>query len=162
MKRILVIKLGALGDVLRTTPLLRVLDGSVSWLTSEAAAPLLAGNPYIDRLYCMERSHDSLFDGDFDLVLNLEDDLAAATLASKAKTRHLIGAFQDADRVTYTDSASGWFDVSSHLQIRKRQGGSTENGQQENLPGLYLLHAGAPFSSRGVHPQYASEKAPDT
>src|ERR1700751_829338 len=106
MKRILVIKLGALGDVLRTTPLLTVLDGTVSWLTSEAAAPLLTGNPYIERLYCMERSHDSLFETDFDLVLNLEDDLAAAALASKIRTRELIGAYRDRDRVAYTQSAS--------------------------------------------------------
>ncbi len=111
-KRILIIKIGALGDVLRTTPLLAALEGKVTWVTSEMAAPLLIGNPYIDRLYCMERSHDSLFDARFDLVLNLEDDLAAATLASKIRTRDLIGAYRDGDRVAYTESASGWFDMS--------------------------------------------------
>ena len=38
---VLIIKLGATGDVVRTTPLLRRLDGSVSWVTAENNLPLL-------------------------------------------------------------------------------------------------------------------------
>jgi heptosyltransferase II len=110
--KILILKVGALGDVLRTTPLLTVLEGKVTWVTSEAAAPLLAGNPFIDRLYCQEHYHDSLFDDHFDLVLNLEDELPAATLASKIKTKSLIGAYAYGDQVVYTESASEWFDMS--------------------------------------------------
>src|SRR5579885_2276173 len=36
-REILVIKLGALGDVIRTTPLLRVLEGRITWVTSTVA-----------------------------------------------------------------------------------------------------------------------------
>ena len=33
MRNMLIIKLGALGDVVRTTPLLRVLEGKMTWVT---------------------------------------------------------------------------------------------------------------------------------
>ncbi len=37
--KILIIKLGALGDVVRTTVLLNELDGEIHWLTSQLARP---------------------------------------------------------------------------------------------------------------------------
>ncbi len=119
--KILILKVGALGDVLRTTPVLRVLQGRVTWVTSEKAAPLLAGNPFIDRLYCKEHYPDSLFEDRFDLVINLEDDLSAATLASKIKTNSLIGAYVRDGRVVYTDSASEWFDMSLISRFGKKK-----------------------------------------
>ncbi len=53
--RILIIKLAAMGDVLRTTPLLRGLkrsqgDCHITWLTEESVVPMLKGVPEIDRL----------------------------------------------------------------------------------------------------------------
>ncbi|MBI4678329.1 MAG: glycosyltransferase family 9 protein [Elusimicrobia bacterium] len=55
MKRILIVKLSALGDVLRTTSLLRPLAARhprarIAWLTSREAAPLLETNPWIAAL----------------------------------------------------------------------------------------------------------------
>ncbi|MBN1569908.1 MAG: glycosyltransferase family 9 protein [Acidobacteria bacterium] len=54
-KRILIIKLAALGDVLRTTPLLRGLhagspDCHITWLTESNVIPMLQGIREIDRL----------------------------------------------------------------------------------------------------------------
>lgn len=46
--KVLIIKLGALGDLVRTTALLRMLEGDVTWVTSSPAAPLLRDNRYID------------------------------------------------------------------------------------------------------------------
>lgn len=51
--RILIIKLGATGDVLRTTPLLRALktkfpESHITWLVEPISAPLLKNNPLID------------------------------------------------------------------------------------------------------------------
>jgi hypothetical protein len=56
--RILIVKLGALGDVLRTTALLPALRSAydpctITWLTRESALPLLAHNPMIDRLVAL-------------------------------------------------------------------------------------------------------------
>jgi len=54
-RRLLVVKLAADGDVLRTTGILPRLHEEVSgthvtWLTAPSAAPLLAGNPLVDRV----------------------------------------------------------------------------------------------------------------
>jgi heptosyltransferase-2 len=52
--RVLVVKLAAAGDVLRATSILPPLkrkypESHVTWVADEAALPLLAGNPFIDR-----------------------------------------------------------------------------------------------------------------
>jgi ADP-heptose:LPS heptosyltransferase len=54
-KRILIIKLAAMGDVLRTTPILRGLkkacpDCNITWLTEPNVLPMLQGISEIDRL----------------------------------------------------------------------------------------------------------------
>jgi len=112
VRRILIIKLGALGDVLRTTPLLRVLKGEITWVTSEESAPLLAGNRYINRLICMKGADTPRIKERFNLVVSLEDDPAAAALASSVKTHELVGAYLDNSRVRYSASAREWFDMS--------------------------------------------------
>ena len=53
-RRVLIIKLGAMGDVLRTTPLLRPLRKAhepchVTWLADPESEPLLRHNPLVDR-----------------------------------------------------------------------------------------------------------------
>ena len=70
---VLIIKLGATGDVVRTTPLLRRLDGPVSWVTAENNLALLEG---IDReVRCVSwENRKRVADTTYDLVINLEDD----------------------------------------------------------------------------------------
>ena len=66
----LIIKLGATGDVVRTTPLLRRLDGKVSWITAENNLALLEG---IDReVRCMSwENRRRVADTAYDLVITL-------------------------------------------------------------------------------------------
>ena len=85
MTNVLIIKVGALGDVVRTTPLLRVLEGNITWVTAARAVPLLEGNPYIDRIRRIEAGPERLLGDKYDLVINLEDEPAAAKLASISK-----------------------------------------------------------------------------
>ena len=50
-RNILIMKAAALGDVLRTTPIMhRFKNDNVTWLTSEKGFPLLANNFYIKRI----------------------------------------------------------------------------------------------------------------
>lgn len=62
MKKILLIKKGALGDVLMTTPLVRQLKQGnqcrVDYITSKSSAIVLKDNQYIDKLYEL---NDSVF-----------------------------------------------------------------------------------------------------
>jgi heptosyltransferase-2 len=110
MKRILIIKLGAMGDVLRTTAILRELRGEITWLTREESIPLLGRNPYITAVIPPEKCAEITHRG-FDLVLNLDDDNEAAQIASEVKKSLLVGAYMDNDQIRYTHRASKWFDM---------------------------------------------------
>jgi heptosyltransferase II len=130
VKRILIIKLGALGDVIRTTPLLRVLDGDITWVTSVLAMPLLEKNPSIAQLVAMDEPGFHL-DRTYDLVINLEDDIQSARLASAAAAGNIVGPYFDGSGVTYNTTSSEWFDMSlssrhgrqkaDELKIRNRK-----------------------------------------
>ncbi|NQT30677.1 MAG: glycosyltransferase family 9 protein [Candidatus Saganbacteria bacterium] len=105
--RILIIKLGAIGDVLRTTSVL----GSVPichWLTYPSGKEVLLNNPLIDRVFVWEERGDL---GDYDLVIGLEDDFNACELASKIKSKKILGAYVKDGKITYTPCA--WFDMSA-------------------------------------------------
>ena len=57
----LVIRLGAIGDVLRVLPAVRRLrttfpEATIGWAVEEWAYPILAGNPNIDRFHILNRS----------------------------------------------------------------------------------------------------------
>jgi len=106
---ILIIKTGALGDVLRTTFLLEGLrkkhpDCHISWLTSPKAKPLLENNDAIDHIYT--KACD--LPGFFNLVLSLDDEEEEAKAAASLKKDKLIGAFYDGE-VQYTEDSSAWF-----------------------------------------------------
>jgi heptosyltransferase-2 len=109
---VLIIKLGATGDVVRTTPLLRRLDGSVSWVTAENNLPLLQG---IEReVRCVSWENRKLVaDTTYDLVINLEDDRETSSFLKKLKFKQLFGAYLNGDdKLTYTSDSRDWFDLS--------------------------------------------------
>lgn len=60
MDRILIIKLGAVGDVVHSLPVLQTLrdrfpQAYIGWAVEEAGAPILEGNPALDELVRLER-----------------------------------------------------------------------------------------------------------
>jgi heptosyltransferase II len=109
---VLIIKLGATGDVVRTTPLLRRLDGAVSWITAEKNLALLDG---IDReVRCVSwESRNRVADTAYDLVINLEDDRESSSFLKQLKFKQLFGAHLNGDdQLTYTSDSRAWFDLS--------------------------------------------------
>ena len=70
---ILILKLGATGDVVRTTTLLRRLDGAVTWITAEKNKTLLHGIDRDVRCFSWEDRAQAT-DRPYDLVINLEDE----------------------------------------------------------------------------------------
>lgn len=109
---LLIIKLGAAGDVVRTTPLLRRLDGPVSWITAENNLALLQGIDLEVRCVSWENRMRAA-DATYDLVINLEDDPETSRFLKELKFKQLFGAYvNDDDKVTYTSDSHGWFDLS--------------------------------------------------
>jgi ADP-heptose:LPS heptosyltransferase len=96
-RRILIIKLGARGDVLRTTPVLRALKARdprchVTWVVDPPSVDLLSGNPLIDRLlpFVWERLVPLLVE-EFDLLLSLDKEPRGTGLASLVRARERRG-----------------------------------------------------------------------
>ena len=101
-KRILVIKLDALGDVLRTTcilPALRTIHPSaqVTWITLPAAMPLLEHNPFIDRVIPYGAEALAMLRVErFDISLCLDAAPRSAALGSLARAGEKRGFRLDA------------------------------------------------------------------
>jgi heptosyltransferase-2 len=108
----LIIKLGATGDVVRTTPLLHRLAGQISWITAAKNLSLLHNISEGLRSTSWEQ-REEFRDHDYDLVINLEDTLESAQFAASIKTERIFGAKLDSTgALNYSDDSSGWFDLS--------------------------------------------------
>jgi heptosyltransferase-2 len=111
MSRILIVKLGAAGDVVRTTPILRLLANcEMDWLTSSRNAPLLAGTAA--RVF--KDPAEIAAGTTYDLVISLEEDFdQLSRIFSGLRFRQLIGAYPVSEnRVLYTPEFKAWFDMS--------------------------------------------------
>jgi ADP-heptose:LPS heptosyltransferase len=112
MTSILIVKLGATGDVVRTTSLLHRLGSEIVWITEAKNRSLLSG--LSDRLRCFswEEKH-LILDITYDLVINLEDTLEVARYLKGIKHKQWFGAYaNDAGILTYTEDSHSWFDMS--------------------------------------------------
>lgn len=95
--RILIIKLAALGDVLRTTVILPGIkaafpDSTITWLTAPAAMDLLQGNPLIDELWALDAEAALRLNvREFDVVFSPDADPHAATLAAAVRAAEKRG-----------------------------------------------------------------------
>lgn len=96
-KRILIVKLAAIGDVLRTTPLLSGLkraypQSHITWVVDKEAYPLLKNISLIDRLLPFDfPSLLPLEMETFDLIIGLEKEPRGAALVSKFRGREKKG-----------------------------------------------------------------------
>jgi len=109
---VLIVKLGATGDVVRTTPLLRRLSGSITWITAAKNAVLLDGLSDNLRHFSWEARARAL-DISYDLAINLEDTLEAALFLKTVRPAEIFGAYSDSSqRLRYTNNSKCWFDLS--------------------------------------------------
>jgi hypothetical protein len=147
---VLIIKLGATGDVVRTTPLLSQLDGQLTWLTSANNSTLLQGLMVNLRCFSWEERANAL-DRHYDLAINLEDTLDCARFLTTVECSEIFGAYLGSNNsVTYTESSRAWFDlslISSHgrseadgLKLLNRK-----TYQELIFTGLGLRFAGDPY-----------------
>ena len=118
---VLIIKTGATGDVVRTTPLLRRIDGRVTWLTEAKNAVLLQGLGSFRRCLSWEERHLSR-DASYDLVINLEDSLEVGLYLNTLEFKQLFGAYVGSgSKLRYTEDSRRWFDLSLISSYGKEQ-----------------------------------------
>jgi ADP-heptose:LPS heptosyltransferase len=148
--QLLIIKLNATGDVVRTTTLLRCFSSDVTWITAAPNAELLPEQtPTFRRFEWAQR--DLVRDRQYDLVINLEDEAATAAFATEVPHTRLFGATLDEyGSVTYTEDSREWFDlslISVHGRARADQLKLSNRRTYQELvfEGLGQMFAGEPY-----------------
>jgi heptosyltransferase-2 len=112
MQNTLIIKTAAAGDVVRTTTLLNVFEGTIYWVTSPQCKALLPlDTPGLNVLTIEEAAH-TLKDQHFTRLISLEEDRDCAALASLMKAKQLTGVYLSNEKMSYTDDSAHWFDMS--------------------------------------------------
>jgi heptosyltransferase-1 len=103
-RRILVVRLGAMGDIIHTLPAVASVKQSfphshLSWVVEERWTPLLEGNPFVDEIITVGRRTVStvlalrkrLRAGRFDTAIDFQGLLKSAIGASFARPERLFG-----------------------------------------------------------------------
>lgn len=115
--KILIIKFGALGDVVRTTYLLKALytkyeNTKIDWLTSNSAFDLLRFNKYINTLATKDFSLNKIKNSTYDLVISLDDELEVLEILQDIKTKQIFGAYlNEINERVYSENSGLWFDM---------------------------------------------------
>src|SRR6266496_6541823 len=109
---VLILKLGATGDVVRTTPLLHRISGEITWITAANNTVRLEVSEQNRRVFSWEEREQAL-DKHYDLAINLEDTLDVADFLKTVKCGEVFGAYGDSNgSLRYTENARPWFDLS--------------------------------------------------
>lgn len=116
--KILIIKFGALGDVVRTSYFAKALkerrDADIAmpqiyWLTAPGSVPLLRFNPYID---VISTDPSELRHIHFDLVYSLDDEQDILQSTKDFSRSRLVGSYLDSNnRPRYCELSAPWFDM---------------------------------------------------
>ncbi len=148
---VLIIKTGALGDVLRTTSILPGLaarhpDLRVTWLTARAARDLVRLHPRVDETLCVDPNDPASVDEvrgvlaatDWDRVLSFDDEEPLCALASSlVGDAVLTGAYLDAEgERRYSPDCAPWFDMGLLSTFGKEEADRRKIANRETHPAI--------------------------
>ena len=149
--RILIVKLGATGDVVRTTTLLHVLAGEISWLTSDLNEAMLRGSSKIKEIIPWSR-RESLLGRHFDIVINLEDDRMPAELVRKLPFNEFFGAYlNDSGEMAYTENLNDWFDLSLISRFGRKRADELKLMNRKTFQDMLFKGLGFSFEGEAYH-----------
>ena len=118
--RILIVRLGAMGDIIHTLPAAASLRASfpearITWVVEPQWAPLLEDNPFLDRVLAFRRerlfeSLRALREETYDLAVDFQGLVKSAVVAKLARPERLVGFRRGIARETpaamfYTEQA---------------------------------------------------------
>ena len=139
-ERLLIIKLDAMGDVLRSTALLPPLAevhprASITWITRKDSVPLLQRNPYVSEV--LELGPEALVHlqtRTFDRVINLDASKTSAALAAAARSDRKDGFVLDERGCVQptNEAARRWLEAGVFDDI-KRQGAATYQDRMADI-----------------------------
>lgn len=126
--KILIIKLDAIGDVLRTTSLLPAIkkkykDSHITWLTKKNASELFLNNTLVDEILIFEEPStiSRLSIEKFNVIINLDPSKQSSALATFAKSDIKLGFMNNASGKVFpvNESAYEWFEMGAFDYLKK-------------------------------------------
>ncbi|MFH1307840.1 MAG: glycosyltransferase family 9 protein [archaeon] len=130
-KKILIIKLGALGDVLRTTPILEAIkkkygdETTIYWLTLENSKELLKNNPYINKILIYNPENIlRIQQEEFDILYSLEITTPATILSNIVNAKEKHGYyFNNGATSCYNKGAEEYLETAflTHIKLSNRK-----------------------------------------
>ena len=148
--RVLIIKRGASGDVIRTTVLRHFLRCEIDWLTSDMNEQLIRGIEGVRPVSWSNR--EEIFGTEYSLAINLEDDTESAAILESVKCRDRYGAYRSADgEMTYTESASPWFDLGMISRYGIQKANELKLQNRQTFQHLVCLGLGFAFEDEKYH-----------
>jgi len=162
----LVLKTGALGDVLRTTAILPGWkrawpEDRIVWVTAPAAADLVRSHPSVDETLTVSPKDEEalgllgeeLARRSWRRVLSFDDEEGLCRLASRVvpavHTGVLSGAYLDGEgERRYTDDVAPWFDMGLLSRFGKEEADRRKVANRESHPAIFArmlgIEAGEP------------------
>jgi len=118
-KKVCVIKLDGMGDVLRTTPILWCFQNDdVTWITEKASLPLLQNNPFIKAIIPISEISDGQ-DLVFDELYNFDEDKRACLLATQIRAEKKKGyGFKDGGYFPFDSDSRYAYELSKNDELK--------------------------------------------
>ena len=150
--RLLVLKTGALGDVLRSTSILPGLaaahqDLEVTWITAPAAKPLVAQHPLVQRVLCVSPKDATAVaelgqrlseEPEWDWILSFDDEEPLCRLASALGSKRLTGAYSlNSGERAYSDDVAEWFGMGLLSRDGKQAADERKVQNQRSHPQIF-------------------------
>jgi heptosyltransferase-2 len=139
--KILIIKLDAIGDVLRTTSILKPLkkkyrDCYIEWCTRQNASDIFNNNSLVDEVITIENDARFRINAEeYDVAINLDTSKISSAIATTASAKEKIGfvlnkkGFVEAT----SDAALQWLEMSAFDDIKKANKKSNQQLMYEIL-----------------------------
>lgn len=124
-KRIIIIKLDAVGDVLRTTSILPSLkekypESNITWITKERSYDVLKDNDMIDEIYFTSDELEHVYNDTFDIAVNLDSGSDSCEIMNRINAKQTYGYYIVSGKpYPLNKAANEWFLMGVNDTVKK-------------------------------------------
>lgn len=123
--RIIIVKLDAVGDVLRTTSILPSLkkkypESNITWITKERSYEVLKDNDMIDEIYFTSDELDHVYNDTFDIGINLDSGTDSCEIMNRINAKQSYG-YYIVNKKPYpiNNAANEWYLMGVNDNVKK-------------------------------------------
>jgi len=144
-KKILIIKTGASGDVVRTTTLLHLFNNDkIVWITKGVNCDLLPQKQKNLTILDINKISTQNLDH-FDLIISLDDEFLCAQIATETSKDKLVGTYIKSGKIVYTEDSSEWFDMGLVSKFGKQKADEIKMKNKSSVQEILFRLLGAKF-----------------